>query len=175
MYKVVLSCLFVLFTFQSMAQKDGRMKPLLSKNGILVLPVTVKKVTEVLKVKPVIKNDEMYGDEYTWNSPGGLSFTGLVGEDKTSYTIFIEAKKGQVLNGLPYHLVLNGSTLKECEAKFKSNILEKQKINPNDNPGETSSFILKVKDGEYYIHLAFDAKLKLEQMTISTTNLDAAG
>lgn len=175
MHKILLSCILVFFGFQSIAQKDGGMKALLSKNGVLALPVTVKKVTEVLKVKPVVKNDETYGDEYTWNSPGGLSFSGLVGEDKSSYAVFIEAKKGQVLNGLPYGLVLNGSTLKACEAKFKSSIMEKQKLNPGDYPGETSSYILKVKNGEYYIHLAFDAELKLERITISTTNLDAAG
>lgn len=139
------------------------------------LPIPVKKINEALKVKPIVTNDEMFGEDYTWKPLSGLSFSGFVGEDKTCSTVFIKANKGKVLSGLPYDLILNGSSLKDCETKFKSSILEKQKINPQDNPGETSSFILKVKDGKYYIHLAFDAKLKLEQMTISTVNLDAAG
>lgn len=175
MNKIVLSCLLVFFTFQCIAQKDGGMKSLLSKDAVLALPVPVKKITEVLKVKPTLRNDEIYGDEYTWKSPGGLLFTALVGEDKKAHSVFLEAQKKQVLSGLPYDLILNGSTLKDCETKFKANILEKQKLNPVDNPGETTSFILKVKNGQYYIHLAFDAKLKLEQITISTANLDAAG
>ncbi|AOM75939.1 hypothetical protein BFS30_01380 [Pedobacter steynii] len=175
MNKIILSAFLLLLTFNCIAQKDAGIKALLSKNGELSLPVQVKTLNKELKVKPVVTSDDTYGDEYTWNTPEGLSFSGLVSADKTSSVIFLKAAKGKVLGGLPYGLTLNGSTLKDCESKFKTNILEKQKLNPVDNPGETSSFILKVKKGIYYIHLAFDAQLKLEQITLATVNLDAAG
>lgn len=175
MNKLFLSAFLLFLTFNGLAQQDAGIKTLLSKDGAMQLPIPLKKINEALKAKPVVKNDEMFGDDYTWNQPNGLSFSGFVGEDKTCSVVFLKATKGKILSGLPYDLILNGSTLKDCETKFKSSILEKQKINPKDNPGETSSFILKVKKGEYYIHLAFDAKLKLEQITIATVNLDAAG
>jgi hypothetical protein len=175
MNKLFLSAFLLLLTFNCFAQKDAGIKTLLSKGGVMPLPIPVKEINEALKVKPIVTNDETFGDDYTWNLLSGLSFSGLMGEDKTCSTVFLKADKGKVLSGLPYDLILNGSSLKDCETKFKSTILEKQKINPQDNPGETSSFILKVKNGQYYIHLAFDAKLQLEQMTISTVNLDAAG
>lgn len=175
MNKLFLSACLLLLTFNCVAQKDAEIKTLLSKDGVLALPIPLKKINEALKVKPVVTNDEMFGDEYTWKPLSGVHFSAFVGEDKTCSTVFIKANKGKVISGLPYDLILNGSSLKDCEAKFKSSILEKQKINPEDNPGETSSFILKVKKGKYYVHLAFDTKLKLEQITISTVNLDAAG
>jgi hypothetical protein len=175
MNKIFLSAFLLLLTFNCIAQKDAGIKNLLSKDGAMPLPIQIQKINEALKVKPVVTNDEMFGDDYTWKPLSGIHFSGFVGADKSCSTVFLKTTKGRVLSGLPYDLILNGSSLKDCETKFKSSILEKQKINPEDNPGETSSFILKVKKGKYYVHLAFDAKLKLEQITISTVNLDAAG
>jgi hypothetical protein len=80
MNKFFLSAFLLLLTFNCIAQKDAGIKTLLSKSGAMPLPIPVKKINEALKVKPIVTNDEMFGDDYTWNPVSGLSFSGFMGE-----------------------------------------------------------------------------------------------
>lgn len=63
MNKLFLSAFVLLLTFNGIAQKDAGIKMLLSKNGAMPLPIPVKKINEALKVKPIVTNEEMFGDD----------------------------------------------------------------------------------------------------------------
>jgi hypothetical protein len=176
MYKSILSALSgCIIMLTATAQKDAGIKALLSASGELILPVSVKQVTQQLKIKPAIVSEETMGDDYTWTTPNGLSIGTMPDADNKCQDLYMSAEHGEVLSGLPYGLVLNGSTLKDCETRFKSSIVEKAQLYSMDHPNEKSGCVLKLKQGKYYMHLTFNQQNRLEEIHIATFNIDAAG
>jgi len=171
----------VVLTFKAIAQKDAGLQSLLNANSELSLPGSVKNVSQKLNSKPgITKMPEEEGggwgnNEYTWNTAAGLVVTTYPDSSGAFNIIWLKASGKQVLSGLPYGLVLHGTTVDECAAKFKNGLVEKRKLNPTDYPGTTSSYLLIIKKGKYYLNLSFDQSLKLEQIIIAIFNPDAAG
>lgn len=178
-FSFLLLAVFILGS-NAMAQKDAGFKTLLTASGEFSLPNTTKNISQKLNSKPgVIKMLDEDGswdsEEYTWTTAAGLIVSTYPDSSGAFDIIWLKASGKQSLSDLPYGLVLNGTTVTECAAKFKTGLVEKRKLNPVDYPGTTSSYLLIIKKGKYYLNLSFDQSQKLEQIIIATFNPDAAG
>lgn len=178
--KQKLSFLFLslLFTVVCTAQKDAGIKSLLTPAGEL-LPLTVKAVTTKLKIKPVEITDGSEAEAVTWKT--WKTATGLVLQTRSlkdneyCRELHFQSSKGQPLKGLPYGLILHGSTLKDCETRFKTLIVKQEKIAGTDYPEGLDGYKMVIKKGQYYLLLVFNSKTKLERIKISVYDPETAG
>ncbi len=176
MRRFILSMLLMtgLFTQDCFAQKDAGIKALLSPEGELVMPVKIATVSAKIKIKPKVTHDETMGDDYVWKTASGLVMGTVPDVDRGCVYFNLTADKGQILSGLPYGLVINSTTLKDCKALFKSNITGSTQLYSMDNTKEKGGFLLKIKKGKYYAHLLFNKQNILEEIDIALFDIDSA-
>ncbi len=96
---------------------------LLSSDGSIKLPMTITKIKTALKVKPIVESDTEYFPEfsdYIFTLANGVILTVKnVQENKSSWLI-IEGKNDKIINGLPFGLIINQSTINDVEKQLKN-------------------------------------------------------
>jgi len=138
----------------------------LVSGGHIMLPTRYSIVTKRLGVKPSIKRDMIHGKEYSWLLSNSLQVITNLSKDGSIVWLGFSAKK--VVSGLPYHLIINQTTLDDCKSTFAP-----------DNPLETSAYAagkegahcLNFKHDIYYLFLVFGDDLKLSTATFSLIDL----
>jgi len=178
--KVAFFITSLLLAITCTAQKDAGIKSLLSASGEIVLPIQATTITQKLKIQPVIINDtidmDAYEESYKWVTSTGLSLVAAHTDNENAFRdVSLTSRDGQLLKGLPYNLVLLGSTLKDCETRFKTLIRKKEKLYSTGNPDQLSGHRMIVKKGKYYVTLLFNKQNKLEGIMISVYDLETAG
>ncbi|SHK84069.1 hypothetical protein SAMN05443634_1048 [Chishuiella changwenlii] len=171
---VILILFFQMMSLTAFSQKKAELNSLLDKNNEFVFPQTASKISKALNTKTVYyedANDEKYAK---WLPKSGLEVYCSIGNDDVVNEIFFDVAddKVSIIEGLPYNLALNKTTLQESKTKFKKYNAEHEKL------GEDTSFSggskLIFKNGKYYTTLIFDNKDLLKFIGI-TTELVPAG
>jgi hypothetical protein len=96
---------------------------LLSTDGSIKLPMTIRKIKTALKVKPVVESgDEIFPElsDYIFTLANGVILTVKNVEGGKSSWLIIEGKNGKIINGLPFGLIINQSTIKDVEKQLKN-------------------------------------------------------
>lgn len=165
---VFLILFFQLICFTGFSQKKAELNTLLNKNAEFIFPQTTSKISKALNAETINYGDANEEQYAKWFPKSGLEIYSSIGENNTINDIFfgIPDDKFLIVEGLPYQLTLNKTTLQECKLKFK-------KYNPTIEPiGDDSSFSggdkLIFKNGNYYTTLLFDNKKLLKFIGITT-------
>ncbi|WP_312339504.1 hypothetical protein [Sphingobacterium sp.] len=163
-----------LFTATTFAQNKVQLKSLLNKNREFIFPQTVDKIAQALNVKTVFyedANDEKYAK---WITRSGLELYSNYQADKSVHEIFFDIPEDKflVVEGLPFDLAINKTTLKEALLKFSRHDVKEEKLDAGSSfPGGTR---LTMKTGTHFTTLLFDNKNLLKFMGLTTSLIDPA-
>ncbi|WP_230038374.1 hypothetical protein [Chryseobacterium sp. Bi04] len=156
------------------SQKAEGLHSLLDKNSEFIFPQTTDKVSKALHAETVFygdANDEKYAK---WLTQSGLELYCSLGQNDVINEMFFDIPDDKVIivEGLPFGLAMNKTTLQESKIKFSKYDAKVQKL------GEDSSFSggskLIFKKGKYYTTLFFDDKNLLKFIGLTTELVDPA-
>ncbi|MEH3112477.1 hypothetical protein [Pedobacter terrae] len=171
-YKFTL--LFQLLSLFAFAQKNARLKTLLSKNQEFIFPQTPEKISAILGVKTVFYEDANEQPYAKWLSKSGLELYCGLQEDKSITEMFFDVPNDQliVIEGLPYNLVMNKTSPQESMLKFSKYKIKKEKIGEDSlYPGGTKLYF---KKGDRFITLFYDKKDLLKSLSITVGFTDSS-
>ncbi|MDR2234839.1 MAG: hypothetical protein LBE92_01835 [Chryseobacterium sp.] len=171
---LILTVVFQLVSLTAFSQKTAGLNSLLNKNSEFIFPQTPEKMAAALKTKTDFyedANDEKYAK---WMTKSGLELYCSLGKNNAINEMFFDIpdNRSLVIEGLPFGLALNKTTLQEAKTKFSSNGAKTQPL------GEDSEFSggskLTFKKGERYVTLLFDSKSLLKSVGITQELIDPA-
>lgn len=169
-----LSIFLFLFAATTFAQQNAALKSLLNKNREFIFPQTVDKIAQALNVKTVFyedANDEKYAK---WITKSGLELYSNYQADQSVNEIFFDIPEDKflVVEGLPFDLAINKTTLNEALTKFSSHDVKREKLDAGSSFPEGTR--LTMKTGTHFTTLLFDNKNLLKFMGLTTSLIDPA-
>jgi len=171
---LILTVFFQLISLTAFSQKTAGLHSLLNKDSEFIFPQTPDKIASALKTKTIFyedANDEKYAK---WITPSGLELYSSLGKNNTitEMSFDIPEDKPVIVEGLPFGLVMNKTTLQESAAKFTTYASSAEKLGDGTEfPGGTK---LTFKKGKYYTILLFDGKNLLKSIYLTTQLIDPA-
>lgn len=169
-----LTLFFLLLSIVAFSQKNAGLNSLLNKNSEFIFPQTVNNISTVLKVKTIFYEDANEEKYAKWFTASGLELYCSLGKNKhiNEMSFDIPDDKFLIIEGLPFGLSMNKTTLQESKGKFSKYGAKTQKL------GEDSLFSggskLTFKKGNHYTTLLFDSKNLLKSLSITTELIDPA-
>ncbi|GAA4181181.1 MULTISPECIES: hypothetical protein [Sphingobacterium] len=165
---LTLNMFFLLLTMSVFSQNHAGIKSLLNKDSEFIFPQTVQKIEAALNAKTVYYEDANEEKYAKWLTNSGLELYTSLGKGNTINEIFFDIPEDQalVVEGLPFNLVMNKTTLKESAAKFSKYAAKTQKMEEGSTfPGGSK---LTFKKGKHYATLIFDNKNLLRFLGLTT-------
>ncbi|MCJ8155089.1 hypothetical protein MKJ01_15075 [Chryseobacterium sp. SSA4.19] len=171
---LVLALLFQFISLTVFSQKNAGLGSLLNKNSEFIFPQTTESISSVLKEEPDFYEDANEEKYVRWVTPSGLQLYCSLDASKNINEMFftIPDDKFVILQGLPYKLTMNKTTLQECVAKFRSYGAKTQKLGEDTEYSGGSKLTFK-KESRYTV-LLFDHKNLLKAMQLVTQLIDPA-
>ncbi|MBB6329774.1 hypothetical protein HNP24_000724 [Chryseobacterium sediminis] len=170
----ILTLFFQLFSITAFSQKTAALNSLLDKNTEFIFPQTPDKISKALNTKPVFYEDANEEKYVKWPTKTGLELYCSLGKNNTVDEMFftISDNKPVVVEGLPFGLILNKSTLQDSKTKFSKYKAKTQKLGADSEfPGGSK---LIFKKGKHYATLLFDNKNLLKSLGLTTELIDPA-
>lgn len=170
----ILTLFFQLVSITAFSQKTAALNSLLDKNTEFIFPQTPDKISKALNTKPVFYEDANEEKYVKWPTKTGLELYCSLGKNNTVDEMFftISDNKPVVVEGLPFGLILNKSTLQDSKTKFSKYKAKTQKLGADSEfPGGSK---LIFKKGKHYATLLFDNKNLLKSLGLTTELIDPA-
>lgn len=173
-FTLILTLLFQFVSLTVFSQKAEGLSSLLDKNAEFIFPQTTDKVAKVLHTETVFYGDANEEKYAKWLTKSGLELYCSLGKNNVINEMFFDIPDDKVIivEGLPFGLVMNKTTLEESKTKFGKYGAKVQKL------GDDSSFSggakLIFKKGKYYTTLLFDNKNLLKFIGLTTELADPA-
>ncbi|AZA83288.1 hypothetical protein C1637_23865 [Chryseobacterium lactis] len=169
-----LTVLFQLLSVTAFSQKTADLHSLLNKNSEFIFPQTPDKISKALHAKTIFyedANDEKYAK---WITATGLELYCSLGKNNVINEMSFDVPDHKVLaiEGLPYGLVLNKTTLQQAKTTFSKYNTKTQKLGDDSEFSGGSKLVFK--KGNHYTILLFDAKNLLKSIGITTELVDPA-
>lgn len=170
-----LSLVLALFlSVTAFSQKTAGLHSLLDKNSEFIFPQTPDKISTALQAKTIFYEDTNEEKYAKWMTKSGVELYSSLGRNNIIDEMFFDIPDDQflIVEGLPYNLTVNKTTLQESQARFKTYGADTQKL------GEDSLFSggskLTFKKGKHYTTLVFDSKNLLKSISITPELVDPA-
>lgn len=169
-----LNMILLLLATTAFAQNKVDLRTMLNKNREFIFPQTVDKIAAALHVKTDFYEDANAEKYAKWITKSGLELYSNYGDDKTVNELFFDIPEDKflVVEGLPFDLAMNKTTLKDALSKFSRHEVKQKKLDDGSAyPGGTS---LTMKTGAHFTTLIFDNKNLLKFMSLTTSLIDPA-
>lgn len=170
----ILIFFFQLVSITAFSQKTAVLNSLLDKNSEFIFPQTPDKISKALNMKPVFYEDANEEKYAKWPTKTGLELYCGLGKNNVIDEMFftISDNKPVVIEGLPFGLIMNKTTLQDSKTKFSKYNAKTQKLGANSEfPGGSK---LIFKKGKHYATLFFDNKNLLKFLGLTTELIDPA-
>lgn len=173
-FTLILTLLFQFMSVPAFSQKAEGLHSLLDKNSEFIFPQTTDKVSKALHAETVFygdANDEKYAK---WLTKSGLELYCSLGQNDVINEMFFDIPDDKVIivEGLPFGLAMNKTTLQESKTKFSKYDAKVQKLGDDSSFSGGSKLIFK--KGKYYTTLFFDNKNLLKFIGLTTELVDPA-
>ncbi|PTT29695.1 hypothetical protein DBR28_16360 [Chryseobacterium sp. HMWF028] len=165
---------FLVVSLTVFSQKTATLNSLLDKNSEFVFPQTTDKISKALNVKTVFYEDANEEKYAKWPMKTGLELYCSLGKGNAVNEMFFTTadNKPLVVEGLPFGLILNKSTLQDSKTKFSKYNAKTQKLAAGSEfPGGSK---LVFKKEKHYATLLFDSKNVLKSLGLTTELVDPA-
>lgn len=173
-FTLVLTVLFQFLSCSVFSQKSAALNSLLDKNTEFIFPQTPDTISKAVDAETIFYEDAN-GEKYAkWLTKSGLElYTGLGGNNAIDEIFFdIPDHKALIVDGLPYGLALNKTTLEGAKAQFKKYDAKAQKLGPGSEFPDGTKLIFK--RGKHFTTLLFDDKSLLKSIGITIALIDPA-
>ncbi|TZF93698.1 hypothetical protein FW781_18575 [Chryseobacterium panacisoli] len=170
----LLTLFFQLVSTIAFSQKTATLNSLLDKNAEFIFPQTPDKISKALNIKTVFYEDANEEKYAKWPMKTGLELYCSLGKDNAVNEMFFVTSdnKPVVVEGLPFGLIINKSTLQDSKTKFSKYNAKTQKLGAGSEfPGGSK---LTFKKGKRYATLFFDHKNLLKSLGLTTELIDPA-
>ncbi|MFS4428621.1 hypothetical protein [Chryseobacterium sp. S90] len=170
----ILIFFFQLVSITAFSQKTAVLNSLLDKNSEFIFPQTPDKISKALNMKPVFYEDANEEKYAKWPTKTGLELYCGLGKNTVIDEMFftISDNKPVVIEGLPFGLIMNKTTLQDSKTKFSKYNAKTQKLGADSEfPGGSK---LIFKKGKHYATLFFDNKNLLKSLGLTTELIDPA-
>ncbi|MCS4304067.1 hypothetical protein [Chryseobacterium sp. BIGb0232] len=171
---LALAILFQFLSITAFSQKTAALNSLLDKNTEFIFPQTPDKISKALHTGTVFYEDANEEKYAKWITESGLELYSSLGKNNAINEMFFEIPDDKILivDGLPYNLTLNKTTLEEAKVKFKKYGAKAKKLSADSEFPEGSELIFK--SGKHYSTLFFNDKNLLKSLRITTELIDPA-
>ncbi|WP_431609339.1 hypothetical protein [Chryseobacterium sp. 'Rf worker isolate 10'] len=173
-FTFMVTIFFLVVSSTIFSQKTATLNSLLDKNSEFVFPQTTDKISKALNVKTVFYEDANEEKYAKWPTKTGLELYCSLEKDNAVNEMFFSTSdnKPLVVEGLPFGLILNKSTLQDSKTKFSKYNAKTQKLaSGSEFPGGSK---LVFKKGKHYATLLFDSKNLLKSLGLTTELVDPA-
>ncbi|WP_454046054.1 hypothetical protein [Chryseobacterium sp. Marseille-Q8038] len=173
-FTFIVTLFFLVVSVSVFSQKTATLNSLLDKNSEFIFPQTPDKISKALNIKTVFYEDANEEKYAKWPMKTGLELYCSLGKDHTVNEMFFTTSdnKPVVVEGLPFGLILNKSTLQDSKTKFGKYNVKVQKLGADSEfPGGSK---LVFKKGKHYATLLFDSKNLLKSLGLTTALIDPA-
>ncbi|PWW16896.1 hypothetical protein [Chryseobacterium sp. AG844] len=173
-FHFIVTIFFLVLSATAFSQKTAALGSLLDKNSEFIFPQTPDKISKALNVKTVFYEDANEEKYAKWPMKTGLELYCSLGKDNSINEMFFVTSdnKPVIVEGLPFGLVLNKSTLQDSKTKFGKYNAKIQKSGADSEfPGGSK---LVFKKGKHYTTLLFDSKNLLKSIGLTTELTDPA-
>ncbi|SMO38555.1 hypothetical protein SAMN06265171_101431 [Chryseobacterium rhizoplanae] len=173
-FTFILILFFQLVSINAFSQKTAVLNSLLDKNSEFIFPQTPDKISKALNIKTVFYEDANEEKYAKWPMKTGLELYCSLGKDNAVNEMFFVTSdnKPVVIEGLPFGLIMNKSTLQDSKTKFSKYNAKTQKLGAGSEfPGGSN---LIFKKGKHYATLFFDNKNLLKSLRLTTELIDPA-
>lgn len=173
-FNLIVTLFFLALNMTVFSQKTAALNALLDKNSEFVFPQTTDKISKALNVKTIFYEDANEEKYAKWPMKTGLELYCSLGKDNTVNEMFFATSdnKSLVVEGLPFGLVLNKSTLQDSKTRFSRYNPKTQRLRADSEfPGGSK---LVFKKGKHYATLLFDSKNLLKSLGLTPTLIDPA-
>lgn len=170
----ILTFFFQLVSIATFSQKTAVLSSLLDKNTEFIFPQTPDKISKALNVKTVFYEDANEEKYAKWPIKTGLELYCSLGVNNAVNEMFftISDNKPVVIEGLPFGLIMNKSTLQDSKTRFSKYNAKTKKLDAGSEfPGGSK---LVFKKGKHYATLLFDNKNLLKSLGLTTELIDPA-
>ncbi|AYZ36102.1 hypothetical protein EGY07_11205 [Chryseobacterium indologenes] len=171
---LILIVVFQLFSINTFSQKTAGLNALLDKNSEFIFPQTTDRISKILNSKTIFYEDANEEKYASWTTKSGLELYCSLGKNNSVNEMFFDVPddKFLIVEGLPFGLALNKSTLKDAQNAFGKYGAKSEKLdNGSQFPGGTK---LVFKKSRYYATLFFDHKNLLKSLGLTTELIDPA-
>ena len=171
---LILTIFFQLIGITAFSQKTAVLSSLLDKNTEFIFPQNTDRISKALNVKTVFYEDANEEKYAKWPTKTGLELYCSLGKNNAVNEMFftISDNKPLVIEGLPFGLIMNKSTLQDSKTKFSKYNAKTQKLTADSEfPGGSK---LVFKKGKHYATLLFDHKNLLKSLGITPELTDPA-
>ena len=160
--------LLLLVSMGAFSQNSTGLKALIDKNSTFIFPQTATNIETALQTKTIYYEDANEEKYAKWLTKSGLELYASLGENNSINEIFfdIPEDKPLVVEGLPFNLALNKSTLKESQTKFSKYGAKTQKMNEGSTFPNGSKLTFKLD--KHYATLIFDSNNLLKFLGLTT-------
>lgn len=167
-FTLVLTVFFQFLSLAAFAQKSAALNSLLDKNTEFIFPQTPDKISKAVNAKTVLYEDAN-GEKYAkWLTASGLELYSGLGKNNNINEMFFEISEGkdEIINGLPYGLSINKTTLDDAKLQFRKYGAKVQRLSADSEfPGGAKLIFRK---GKHFTTLAFNDKNLLRSIRITT-------
>ncbi|MBO9691617.1 hypothetical protein [Chryseobacterium sp.] len=173
-FPFIITVFFLVLSINVFSQKTAALNSLLDRNSEFIFPQTADKISRALNIKPVFYEDANEEKYVKWPMKTGLEMYSSLGKDNTVNEMFFVTSdnKPLVVEGLPFGLIMNKSTLQDCKTKFSKYGAKTQKMGTGSEfPGGSK---LIFKKGKHYATLQFDSKNLLKSLSLTTEVINPA-
>lgn len=173
-FTLILTLVFQLISINAFSQKSAGLNSLLNKDSEFIFPQTTDKISKVLRAETVFYEDANEEKYAKWLTPSGLELYSNLGKNNTVNEIFFDIpdNKFLIVEGLPFGLAMNKTTLQESKTKFSKHGVKVQKL--GDDSEYSGGSKLTFKKGTRYATLLFDNKNLLKFVSITKELIDPA-
>ncbi|WP_414846735.1 hypothetical protein [Chryseobacterium sp. IT-36CA2] len=173
-FTFIVTVFLLVLSVTAFSQKTAALNSLLDKNSEFVFPQTTDKISKALNIKTVFYEDANEEKYAKWPMKTGLELYCSLEKDNTVNEMFFTTSdnKSLVVEGLPFGLILNKSTLQDSKNRFSKYHAKTQKLGADSEfPGGSK---LVFKKGKHYATLLFDNKNLLKSLGLTTVLIDPA-
>jgi hypothetical protein len=171
---LILTVLFQLISLTAFSQKTADLNSLLNKNSEFVFPQTPDKISKVLHAETVFYEDANEEKYAKWLTASGLELYCSLGKNNMINEMFFDIPEDKflIVEGLPFGLVMNKTTLQEAKIKYGKYGAKVQKLGADSEFSEGSR--MTFKKGTHYATLLFDSKDLLKFLGMTKELIDPA-
>ncbi|AYZ11553.1 hypothetical protein EGY05_06295 [Chryseobacterium arthrosphaerae] len=173
-FTLILAVFFQLVSITAFSQKTVGLNSLLTKEAEFIFPQTPDKISKALQAKTIFYEDANEQKYAKWLTKSGLElYCGLGKNNMISEMFFdIPDDKPVVVEGLPFGLAMNKTTLEEAKRKLGKYGAKVQKL--GDDSEFSGGSKLTFKKGRHYTTLLFDSKSLLKSIGLTKELADPA-
>ncbi|SIP95504.1 hypothetical protein [Chryseobacterium sp. RU33C] len=173
-FNFIATILFLVVSVTVFSQKTAALGSLLDRNSEFIFPQAPDKISKALNVKAIFYEDANEEKYAKWPIKTGLELYCSLGKDNTVNEMFFVASdnKPVIVEGLPFGLVLNKSTLQDSKTKFSKYNAKTQKLAADSEFPDGSKLVFK--KGKHYATLFFDSKNLLKSLGLTEEMIDPA-